>query len=211
MNVMLRTSWSFALAVLLALLSLGSVSASGATDSLKVVTTIPDLADVVREVGGDRVEVSSLSKGTENLHSVVVRPSMMVALNRADLFFLDDQRRRERERVARRTNDDAVVEALAEYAHRTRRRLAFDRLQLDRANQAEVANVDDVGLTLQAVQRIGKCIFHFPRTVEQALAQVDVKRCTTSGGRQRMPGVGVTVEELDGAIRSRHERIVYIS
>ena len=50
--------------------------------------------------------------------------------------------------------------------------MAFDRLQLDRANQAEVANVDDVGLTLQAVQRIGKCIFHFPRTVEQALARV---------------------------------------
>jgi len=54
--------------------------------TLLVVTTIPDLADIAREVGGDRVEVRSLSKGTENLHQVPVRPSMVVALNKADLL-----------------------------------------------------------------------------------------------------------------------------
>ncbi len=53
---------------------------------LRVVTTIPDLADLAREIGGDRVSVKSLSKGTENLHQVPVRPSMVVALNKADLL-----------------------------------------------------------------------------------------------------------------------------
>ncbi|HKX46882.1 MAG TPA: metal ABC transporter substrate-binding protein, partial [Planctomycetota bacterium] len=53
---------------------------------LRVVTTIPDLADVVRELGGERVSVHSLARGTENVHAVDARPSDLVALNRADLF-----------------------------------------------------------------------------------------------------------------------------
>lgn len=53
---------------------------------LRVVTTIPDLADIAREIGGDRVEVTSLTKGRENLHAVTVRPSHLVALSRADVL-----------------------------------------------------------------------------------------------------------------------------
>jgi ABC-type Zn uptake system ZnuABC Zn-binding protein ZnuA len=53
---------------------------------LKVVATIPDLADLVREIGGERVEVSSIARGTENLHAVVARPSHLVAMSRAELF-----------------------------------------------------------------------------------------------------------------------------
>ncbi len=55
-------------------------------DPLKVVTTIPDLADIVREVGGDEVEVRCVAKGRENLHSVRLRPSHLVMTARADLF-----------------------------------------------------------------------------------------------------------------------------
>jgi ABC-type Zn uptake system ZnuABC Zn-binding protein ZnuA len=72
------------LAVLLA------ASASGlpapASDPLKVVATIPDLADIVREIGGDRVDVTTITRGKENLHAVKARPSHMIALSRADLF-----------------------------------------------------------------------------------------------------------------------------
>lgn len=60
--------------------------ASSAAAPLKVVATIPDLADFARRIGGDRVEVRALSKGTENLHNVHVRPSMLIALTRADLL-----------------------------------------------------------------------------------------------------------------------------
>ena len=57
-----------------------------ASSQLRVVTTVPDLADIVEEIGGDLVEVTSLSRGSENLHAVSARPSMLVALSRADLF-----------------------------------------------------------------------------------------------------------------------------
>lgn len=57
-----------------------------ASDKLKVVATIPDLADIVREVGGERVDVTALTKGRENLHLVTARPSHLVALSKADVF-----------------------------------------------------------------------------------------------------------------------------
>jgi zinc/manganese transport system substrate-binding protein len=67
---------------LLALAALLAAAPAGA--ALKVVATIPDLADVARRVGGDRVSVDSLAKGTEDLHSIPQRPSFLPRLNRAD-------------------------------------------------------------------------------------------------------------------------------
>jgi ABC-type Zn uptake system ZnuABC Zn-binding protein ZnuA len=59
---------------------------SHGAEKLRVVTTLPDLADIARQIGGDRVEVTALVKGTENMHAVVAKPSMLVALSRADMF-----------------------------------------------------------------------------------------------------------------------------
>lgn len=53
---------------------------------LQVVTTIEDLAAIAREVGGERVNVVSLSKGYQDPHFVDARPSYMVTLQKADLF-----------------------------------------------------------------------------------------------------------------------------
>jgi ABC-type Zn uptake system ZnuABC Zn-binding protein ZnuA len=60
--------------------------AASAGGPLKVVATIPDLADLVKEIGGERVDVTSIARGKENLHAVVARPSHLVAMSRADLF-----------------------------------------------------------------------------------------------------------------------------
>ncbi|MBI1381305.1 MAG: hypothetical protein GC161_09460 [Planctomycetaceae bacterium] len=57
-----------------------------AEDKVEVVATIPDLADLARQIGGDRVDVLSLAKGTENVHRVALRPSGLVAVGRAELF-----------------------------------------------------------------------------------------------------------------------------
>lgn len=79
----LRRSLFLAFAVACALAPLASARAK---DPLRVVATIPDLADVVRAIGGDRVEVTALTKGRENLHHVTARPSHLVALSRADVL-----------------------------------------------------------------------------------------------------------------------------
>jgi len=51
---------------------------------LRVVATTPDLGSIAREVGGDRVEVTNLAKGTEDPHFVDAKPSFIRILNQAD-------------------------------------------------------------------------------------------------------------------------------
>lgn len=59
---------------------------SPSADKIKVVTTVPDLAWFANEIGGDQVDVTSLSKGRENLHSLKVRPKTLVSISKADLL-----------------------------------------------------------------------------------------------------------------------------
>lgn len=68
------------------LLASGALAAAPARDPLKVVATIPDLADITRVIGGDRVEVTTICKGRENTHFVTAKPSHLVALSRADVL-----------------------------------------------------------------------------------------------------------------------------
>jgi zinc/manganese transport system substrate-binding protein len=51
---------------------------------LNVVTTLPDLGALAREVGGDDVEVTTLGKPMEDPHFVDAKPSFIVKLNHAD-------------------------------------------------------------------------------------------------------------------------------
>ena len=74
---------SLLLALVLAVASLLGPGAEAAR-KLKVVTTIPDLKSLTEAVGGDLVEVESLTRGTQNFHEAEVRPSMMLKLRRAD-------------------------------------------------------------------------------------------------------------------------------
>ena len=59
-----------------------------AADKLKVVATIPDLADLTNQIGGDRVDVSSLATGVEDIHAVPMKPSFAILMNRADVVVL---------------------------------------------------------------------------------------------------------------------------
>jgi len=52
----------------------------------RIVTTLTDLADLAREVGGDHVEVFSLATGVEDTHGVPMKPSFVPVMNRADLL-----------------------------------------------------------------------------------------------------------------------------
>ena len=53
---------------------------------VRVVTTIETFADLARKVGGDRVEVTALARGMMDPHFVEPKPSLVIALNRADLL-----------------------------------------------------------------------------------------------------------------------------
>ena len=73
--------------IVLAVVALLPANASGAR-KIRVVATIPDLADMARHVGGDLVEVTSVATGVEDIHAVQMKPSFAVLLNRTDVVLL---------------------------------------------------------------------------------------------------------------------------
>ena len=78
---------SLSIITLAAVLSYGAPAPAHAA-KIKVVTTLTDLADFAREVGGDLVEVHSLATGVEDTHGVPMKPSFVPIMNRADLLIL---------------------------------------------------------------------------------------------------------------------------
>jgi ABC-type Zn uptake system ZnuABC Zn-binding protein ZnuA len=74
-----------ALLALLLLLGVGT----RADAALRVVATLPELADLVRQVGGDRVDVTTIAEGTQDPHKVPVKPSFVTKLNRADALVVN--------------------------------------------------------------------------------------------------------------------------
>ena len=57
-----------------------------AAAAVKVVSSIPSLGSLAKEVGGDRIDVESLGKGYQDPHFVEPKPSLMLVLNKADLL-----------------------------------------------------------------------------------------------------------------------------
>jgi zinc/manganese transport system substrate-binding protein len=70
-----------ACAGLLALAFAGRVEAS-----VRVIATTEDLADLTRQVGGDKVDVEALARGYQDPHFVEAKPSFILKLARAQLL-----------------------------------------------------------------------------------------------------------------------------
>ena len=70
-----------------ALAAVSVLFAGGAAEAkVRIVTSTPDFAAIAREVGGDRVDVESLSKGYQDPHFVDAKPIYITKLNRADVL-----------------------------------------------------------------------------------------------------------------------------
>jgi zinc/manganese transport system substrate-binding protein len=56
--------------------------------TVRIVTTLTDLADLARNVGGERVQVDYIVRGDQNPHFVEVKPSYMLKLKSAEIFLM---------------------------------------------------------------------------------------------------------------------------
>ncbi len=72
--------WLAGLAVVLA--TAGSIPAA----EVKVVASIPDLGVMARNIGGERIDLTVLASGREDLHGVPARPSFIPKLHKADIL-----------------------------------------------------------------------------------------------------------------------------
>ena len=80
-----KRRWPLAAFTLSLVLAAGG---SAAAEKMRVVTTIPDLADITRQIGKEKVSVHSLTLGVRDIHAIQVKPSMVTRLNRADAVVL---------------------------------------------------------------------------------------------------------------------------
>ena len=55
---------------------------------LRVVATLPDLAAIAKEIGGEQVDVTAMALPSQDPHFVDAKPSLALALSRADLLLL---------------------------------------------------------------------------------------------------------------------------
>jgi len=53
---------------------------------LRVVTTLPDYADIAKRIGGDRVEVQAIVHGEQDAHYIRPKPSFVAMVRRADVL-----------------------------------------------------------------------------------------------------------------------------
>lgn len=61
---------------------------SPAMADVRVVASLPDLAAVAQQVGGDHVTVTAMALPTQDPHFVDAKPNLALALSRADLLLL---------------------------------------------------------------------------------------------------------------------------
>jgi len=79
-------TWSLHVILSLVALALGScVFASPGSAAISVVAATPDLADIAKQVGGEKVSVYSIAKPNQDLHMIEPRPSDVLRIARADL------------------------------------------------------------------------------------------------------------------------------
>src|SRR5262245_39579786 len=77
---------SYKIMLALAATTAAATVARPAQARLRVVASIETLADLCRQVGGDRVDVAPLSHGYQDPHFVDAKPSLVLGLNRADVL-----------------------------------------------------------------------------------------------------------------------------
>jgi zinc/manganese transport system substrate-binding protein len=74
------------LSSIVVLAALAAAAAAPARAAVNVIASTEDLADLTRQVGGDKVKVDSIARGYQDPHFVEAKPSFILKLSHADLL-----------------------------------------------------------------------------------------------------------------------------
>ncbi len=73
--------------IILVLVLAGNLfSANISLAKVNIVATVPDLGSIAKEIGQDKVKVTTLAKGYQNPHFVDPKPNYIIRLNKADIL-----------------------------------------------------------------------------------------------------------------------------
>lgn len=102
------------LVALAAAFACGDDGDSSDTDNVRVIASLEIFADMVRNVGGDRVAVDSLLPSGADVHTYELPPSRIAEVARADIVFLNGLQLEEQAGEIARTNAKGPVVELTE-------------------------------------------------------------------------------------------------
>lgn len=77
------------IAAIMLICSIIAAATSVSAEKIKVVTSTPDLKDMIQNICGNDVEARSLMSGVENHHAVPLKPSFLVMLSRCDVLVVN--------------------------------------------------------------------------------------------------------------------------
>src|SRR3972149_5634447 len=143
-----------------------------------------------------RFSIRSLEHAREDIDELV------------DLLFLEYERRRERDDVTGGADEEAALERLDEARVGALRWLAGDGIELDGADQPDIANVDDVRKALERVDCVLPIGRKLRRARQQSLFLVDLQRGDAGCAGNRVARIGIAMEEIDDFLRDTHERVM---
>ena len=86
MKIPVLTSTLRVLAVVYVVASILGNSQVASAQRVQACCTVPDLASLLRSVGGDYVSATAFAKGTEDPHFIEAKPSFVKAMNQANLL-----------------------------------------------------------------------------------------------------------------------------
>src|SRR3990170_7898593 len=136
-----------------------------------------------------RFSIRSLEHAREDIDQLV------------DLLLFDDERRLERDDVTGGADEEAALERFDEEGVGALSRLAGDGIELDGADQPDIADVDDVRKALERVDRILPIGCQLRRARQQSLFFIDLQRRDAGCAGDRMTRIGIAVEEIDDLLR----------
>jgi zinc/manganese transport system substrate-binding protein len=82
-QILAGTTRATGVALIFTIIVFSSIQAEA---KVRIVTTFSDFASIAKEVGGDKVEATYLSQGSQDPHFVAPKPSLALILRKADLF-----------------------------------------------------------------------------------------------------------------------------
>ena len=81
-----RTAHRVAALAVAAVLVLAGAAPARAQNKIRVVATLPVLAELAKAIGGDKVEVQAIASPVQDPHFVEAKPSYILAASRADVW-----------------------------------------------------------------------------------------------------------------------------
>lgn len=126
------------------------------------------------------------------------------------MLILDDERRWKWNKVEGEEDKKEIIEKIEENVVGEGERRIIERWELEREEKEKIEDIDEIRREFKRMKRLMKVIGKEWKEGKKKLIGVDLKSWKKGGGRKRMEGISVEMEELDGILREGNKKVIEI-